>query len=53
MVCVSEAVVRLHRRHEMQTIVTNVHGVLTVSHVQCMPHAVCAGSFGAACVGLL
>jgi len=53
------SVFRLHRMHEMQTIVTDVRGVcLSISLsamwlelsgcVQCVPHAVCTGSFGAA-----
>jgi len=47
-------IIRLHRMHEMLTIVTDVRGV-SLSRglnrqqcLQCMPHAVCTGSFGAA-----
>jgi len=44
------SLVRLHRVHEMQTIVTDVCGVsLSVSHaVNLTARAVCAGSFDAA-----
>jgi len=52
-------IIRLHQMHEMLTILTNVHGVCPSRglnrrrRVQCMPRAVCAGSFSAAIVKLL
>jgi len=57
--CLQTYIIRLHRMHEMQTILTDGRGVCLSCgfnrqrRVQCTQRTVCAGSFGAAFVKLL